>query len=29
MCAFLCAAQSGYVSGQNIQMDGGSFAGLL
>lgn len=29
MCAFLCAAQAGYVSGQNIQMDGGSFAGLL
>lgn len=29
MCAFLCSAQAGYVSGQNIQMDGGSFAGLL
>ena len=29
MCAFLCAAQSGYVSGQNIQMDGGSYAGLM
>lgn len=24
-CAFLCAAQAGYITGQNILMDGGSF----
>ena len=29
MCAFLCSAQAGYVSGQSIQLDGGSFDGLL
>lgn len=28
-CAFLCAAQAGYISGQNLQMDGGSYAGLI
>jgi 3-oxoacyl-[acyl-carrier protein] reductase len=27
--AFLCAAQSGYLSGQNIQMDGGSYEGVF
>ncbi len=29
MCAFLCSAQAGYTSGQNIQLDGGSYEGLL
>jgi len=28
-CAYLCSAQAGYISGQNLQLDGGSFAGLL
>ncbi|NVO25563.1 SDR family oxidoreductase [Donghicola mangrovi] len=28
-CAFLCAAQSGFLSGQNIQLDGGSYDGLI
>lgn len=28
-CAFVCAVQSGYLSGQNIQLDGGSYDGLI
>ena len=28
-CAYLCSAQAGYVSGQNLQLDGGSYDGLI
>jgi 3-oxoacyl-[acyl-carrier protein] reductase len=28
-CAFLCSAHAGFVSGQNLQIDGGSYVGLL
>ncbi|MEJ0024999.1 MAG: SDR family oxidoreductase [Rhizomicrobium sp.] len=28
-CAFLCSAQSAFISGQNLQLDGGSYAGLV
>ncbi len=28
-CAFLCSAQAGFISGQNLQLDGASYAGLL
>jgi 3-oxoacyl-[acyl-carrier protein] reductase len=27
--AYLCCAQAGFISGQNIQLDGGSYAGLM
>jgi 3-oxoacyl-[acyl-carrier protein] reductase len=27
-CAFLCSAQAGFISGQSIQLDGGSYDGL-
>jgi 3-oxoacyl-[acyl-carrier protein] reductase len=29
MCAFLCGAQAGFVSGNNIHLDGGSYPGLI
>ena len=28
-CAFLCGAQAGYITGQNLLLDGGSFPGTL
>jgi 3-oxoacyl-[acyl-carrier protein] reductase len=28
-CAFLCAAQAGYITGQNIMIDGGAFPGTF
>jgi len=28
-CAFLCSRQAGFISGQNLQLDGGSYAGLV
>ena len=28
-CAFLCSTQAGFISGQNLQLDGGSYAGLI
>jgi 3-oxoacyl-[acyl-carrier protein] reductase len=28
-CAFLCGAQSGFMTGQNLQLDGGAYAGLV
>lgn len=29
VCAFLCSALAGYISGQNIHVDGGSYPGLV
>jgi 3-oxoacyl-[acyl-carrier protein] reductase len=29
VCAFLCAAQSGYITRQNLLLDGGTFPGVL
>lgn len=29
VCAFLCSAHAGYLTGQNIVLDGGSYLGLL
>jgi 3-oxoacyl-[acyl-carrier protein] reductase len=28
-CAYLCSAQAGYITGQNIHVDGGSYTGLI
>lgn len=28
-CAFLCSVQAGFISGQNLQLDGGSYSGLI
>jgi 3-oxoacyl-[acyl-carrier protein] reductase len=29
MCAYLCSQQAGFISGQNIQIDGGSYRGII
>jgi 3-oxoacyl-[acyl-carrier protein] reductase len=28
-CAFLCSAHAGYITGQNILIDGGAFPGVM
>jgi 3-oxoacyl-[acyl-carrier protein] reductase len=28
-CAFLCSAQAGFISGQNLHLDGGSYPGVI
>jgi len=29
MCAYLCSEQASFICGQNIQLDGGSYRGLM
>jgi 3-oxoacyl-[acyl-carrier protein] reductase len=29
MCAFLCSAHAGYITGQNLLLDGGAYPGVL
>jgi 3-oxoacyl-[acyl-carrier protein] reductase len=29
VCAFLCSAQAGYITGQSLLIDGGAFPGAL
>jgi 3-oxoacyl-[acyl-carrier protein] reductase len=29
MCAFLCSVHTGYITGQNILMDGGTYPGTF
>ncbi len=28
-CAFICSVHAGFISGQNIQLDGASYEGLI
>jgi 3-oxoacyl-[acyl-carrier protein] reductase len=28
-CAFLCSAKSGFITGQNLLLDGGAFPGTM
>jgi 3-oxoacyl-[acyl-carrier protein] reductase len=28
-CAFICSVHAGFMTGQNIQLDGGSYEGLI
>jgi 3-oxoacyl-[acyl-carrier protein] reductase len=28
-CAYLCSRQSGFMTGQNLQLDGGAYMGLV
>jgi 3-oxoacyl-[acyl-carrier protein] reductase len=29
ICAYLCSKQASFISGQNIQVDGGSYRGIV